>query len=653
MAETPETPGYDTIRVNKGGTATFEPGKPKVSQKDLDTHLQEITTNLHGIYLNLVNGMESFQHRWDGCGGDWIKQRLQIFGERAQGLKDGFSEWVVGLGDLIDPESWKEIIQQGKEAVGAAGEWLEQHAVRQYESIKERFKESKSGSCTFGGSTLLTMCPESISESEANDILNPKAIWERSKAIAELSEILSSGDGVGFVNFVDNVVSKIDPKLAEEISTGKNAYIYLVLMTDPDSILTFQNYVALMHEAIPPNFGAYALGMSGGYLTPEILLTCGLAALSEGSAGVARVTTLAGRLRAVANTAKAASEAASLAKNVAKAQRLRKAALAIEALIETILGLYHVAQKFRKHAVMLYAALRGLSLLAPPAGAPSGGDTDTDTDAKRKAAAEAEELMEKLKGKTELETDPQPDPQQSRTPPIVPVRRKTETRDKKDGCKICGSPNHKTPNYGGSLEREEGYRKKIEDNTMKEEHPRHQGVEMAAHHVISVIAGRKLNEELKADLVRLGYDINILSNLAFIPSTLKGACHLGVQPHVSGHTLKDETGEPIYHSYVRRAVSVRASVIIKECCPSKAAVEKLMESVSEDILDKIQKSPVLAPLSSAAKHFVPGYVKGCGNVESVTAHKGDKCRLNFNHLAPEGTAGIKYPKQPYTLKLGE
>ena len=65
-------------------------------------------------------------------------------------------------------------------------------------------------------------------------------------------------------------------------------------------------------------------------------------------------------------------------------------------------------------------------------------------------------------------------------------------------------------------------------------HPRHNGVLMQAHHIISAEGMKRSRMDKKIE--KFGYDINELPNLSFIPCTLQGACYLGVQPHRGNHT---------------------------------------------------------------------------------------------------------------------
>ena len=69
-------------------------------------------------------------------------------------------------------------------------------------------------------------------------------------------------------------------------------------------------------------------------------------------------------------------------------------------------------------------------------------------------------------------------------------------------------------------------------------HPRHRGVKMQAHHILSG-EGAKLSQ-MGRKLVGFGYDINTPKNLAFLPCTLQGACYLGIQPHRGNHTAPSD-----------------------------------------------------------------------------------------------------------------
>lgn len=182
-----------------------------------------------------------------------------------------------------------------------------------------------------------------------------------------------------------------------------------------------------------------------------------------------------------------------------------------------------------------------------------------------------------------------------------------------------------------------------------ERHPRHHGVKMQAHHLISAEGvkrsglGRKLEE--------FGYDINLLPNLTFIPCTLQGACYLGVQPHRGNHThpiegsvdqdsYDDDLEPKTYHDMVAVFVRKIEAKLQKECPgenkvnPQRVISE--MDKLSKIILGFIQNAPTQAPLTRIAMYYIPGSKIGCGGVDSVSAHKGQPCPCERRHKNTQG-----------------
>ena len=175
-------------------------------------------------------------------------------------------------------------------------------------------------------------------------------------------------------------------------------------------------------------------------------------------------------------------------------------------------------------------------------------------------------------------------------------------------------------------------------------HPRHHGVKMQAHHLISAEGVKRSG--LKEYIKRFGYNINLLPNLVFIPCTLQGACYLGVQPHRGNHTYPierpadqdhyDDDMEPEgYHDLVGRMVRDVERKIEKEC-PGAGKVKSQqviseMNKLSEHILKLIQFSPNKAPLTKLAKYYTQGNEVGCGNVDFVNMHRGQKCSSERVH----------------------
>jgi hypothetical protein len=219
----------------------------------------------------------------------------------------------------------------------------------------------------------------------------------------------------------------------------------------------------------------------------------------------------------------------------------------------------------------------------------------------------------------------------------------------------------------------------------KKDHPRHRGIQMQAHHVISG-EGMRLSG-LGSKIEEKGYDINLLPNLAFIPCTLQGACHMGIQPHRGNHTSKskrtrnsdddvdqddyiDDHEPESYHHMVKNELQELAFIIDKACKGDDAEqsrkVIKALNDLSEDILEMIQLKPHEAQLTALHSHFGKTGV-GCSGLDSVTTHKERKkkafCPVGRNHLFDEKNPSksqakgqkiekIRFPyNQQYRLKF--
>lgn len=198
-------------------------------------------------------------------------------------------------------------------------------------------------------------------------------------------------------------------------------------------------------------------------------------------------------------------------------------------------------------------------------------------------------------------------------------------------------------------------------------HPRHNGVLMQAHHIISA-KGMQISG-LAKKIEKFGYDINELPNLSFIPCTLQGACHLGVQPHRGNHTAlvdQDDYDDDLevrdYHKMVALRIKGLKLPLDKDCpgtdTHKREKIISELSSLSKNILGLIQKNPGKAPLTDIAKHFTTSNHVGCGGVDSVSMNKGLLlCPVERNHLnrqsANQKAENITYKSdRKYTLKPG-
>lgn len=223
----------------------------------------------------------------------------------------------------------------------------------------------------------------------------------------------------------------------------------------------------------------------------------------------------------------------------------------------------------------------------------------------------------------------------------------------------------------GNILKDTKYREYIEVATaklIKPWHPRHHGVVMQAHHAISAQGVKLAGPEVGKKLVESGYDINHLPNLVFIPSTLQGACHLGVQPHrgdhrapIAGGAIDDDDDRlEAYHDMIAKKVLILVRTLAGKCPASdpghSAKVKKAMNELSEEVVDDIQSAPASAPLTKIAKHFAPRNRVGCGGVDSVPLHDAKGCPVDRDHEHQQGpnqqSEQITHKKsKPYVLKV--
>lgn len=214
--------------------------------------------------------------------------------------------------------------------------------------------------------------------------------------------------------------------------------------------------------------------------------------------------------------------------------------------------------------------------------------------------------------------------------------------------------------------------------TLHPKHPINHKVAMQAHHVISEKGVSLIDKIFRNKLIEFDYNINVLDNLVFIPSTLQGACHLGVQPHRGNHgalltkamSLLDPDNddrphpEP-YHKMVKRMVEKIAKGLESKCVKDhpllKEKVKIKMNRISKDILEVIQHDPRNAQLTSMAVNFAPDIPTGCCgfvNIPKKLPIPKPLCPVGRDHTSKQGPEqkpeDIKFPKSktPYKLEVG-
>jgi hypothetical protein len=213
----------------------------------------------------------------------------------------------------------------------------------------------------------------------------------------------------------------------------------------------------------------------------------------------------------------------------------------------------------------------------------------------------------------------------------------------------------------GKSSKDSMYLKRIKDAIEDDRtHPRHHGIKMQAHHIISAEGMKRSG--LGKKIAQFGYDINLLPNLVFIPCTLQGACYLGVQPHRGNHTAHvnqddyDDDLEPkTYHDVIAGRILDLQLPLSKACKgsadPRVPDIQQKLDKLSKDLASLIQKKPTAAPLTNIAKHFSPRNHIGCGSVDSVVAHAGtEPCAAERNHRGNRQHARQKAENITYQLE---
>ncbi|RZG13941.1 hypothetical protein EXT47_15095 [Pseudoalteromonas sp. CO342X] len=217
----------------------------------------------------------------------------------------------------------------------------------------------------------------------------------------------------------------------------------------------------------------------------------------------------------------------------------------------------------------------------------------------------------------------------------------------------------------GMVDKDKKYRNRLIANIKhKKDHPFHNGIHMAAHHLISEDGVKQSG--LGSLLEHKGYNINVLENLVFLPSTLQGACHLRVQLHRLDHTHSLPNMYP-YHHQVSFAIKKLEGKIINCTYGSQKnsnEIQKLINKESRKILRKIAEFRVaLTPIYS---NFKPASKVGCSNHSEIVECEGSLSRCDcdrthigqLNYLYPNAKTRkvgkrISYSKSFYQLEVGK
>jgi len=342
MAQAPK-PDPLKVLTSRDGSVVAIAGT-SYTEKEIAADREDIVQRLHGTYLNLLDSMEEFQKQWDDS------PTYAFLDAAYEGLKVGGADWGASIGDLFDKETWKQVGSQVQSFAGKAYDSMATYSAQQYEELREAFDDGanlvENADDTIKtwawwqakidggvkqardyGQQRVDSATQAASDASATVLDSAdraKKLYQHRDAILNLPNLISEGDALGVQRFVDTVLMDIDPALAKSIKESGQFHIALELIADHDSALNYVAYLALMIEAVPPNFYAYISAKFGVQLLLEVILTLVCAFFTAGTGVAVRVSTLAARL--LATSAKATSVA----------RRIQKARLAIQAFARTL-----------------------------------------------------------------------------------------------------------------------------------------------------------------------------------------------------------------------------------------------------------------------------------------------------------------------------
>jgi hypothetical protein len=358
-----------------------------VTEEEIHEDTEWITIKLDGIYWELTEAMKPYQKEWDA------DPTMALANALMGGAAEGGGAWVEDFGEMFNGETWKNAANWVGEIAGSARDVAVEYAQEKYEETKALL--SAPGKTIFSWSwwgKQVDDVKKSVSETADSAVRAGKAakdaietairIWQARDEIVKLPNMIITGDVNGIESFFLNTLPGIDKELADEINNSPNKHAVLALIDDPDSVLTYMNYLALTLEAIPPNFYAYLGGKAGVYILCEVILLLVTMIFSAGAATALRVSALLGRITM------SSSKVASATKKIEHAMQ------ALKAFEKVIVRFKEVAEDLRALGTKLHGRKRGL----------------------RAAGA-------------------------SRTK--IPVKRKPEKREPR--CAICHSKDHHTP----------------------------------------------------------------------------------------------------------------------------------------------------------------------------------------------------------------
>ncbi|MDO5641269.1 MAG: AHH domain-containing protein [Paracoccus sp. (in: a-proteobacteria)] len=128
------------------------------------------------------------------------------------------------------------------------------------------------------------------------------------------------------------------------------------------------------------------------------------------------------------------------------------------------------------------------------------------------------------------------------------------------------------------------------------------------------------------NLTRLGYQLNVVENLALVPDNGFLACHLKCPMHRGNR----EWGSYSYHEIVRREISDITNDLQHYCRQRPPTNDIQPDMDRKSMLMAAMINQYRAPLTQVATDFRPQSRIGCSNTETVN-HSGQECSDHRDH----------------------
>lgn len=281
------------FELSNSGTVVVVPGDSGITEREIATDREFVEGYLDNIYGETQVFMKPYLDEW---GTSNLQHASALAKAGREAAADGAGEWAKDLGDMFTLEFLENTFDMVGDAASYAYDVSVAYVSRLIELIDKgelddvvwaKAKQAYNGAVEYATDAM---------EGAEKIYEKGKVYYKHRDDIIDLVKKLATGDLNGIIDFIENILPKIDPDTAKSIKNS-NAYKYgLAIITDNETVLTFLTYASLILESIPPNYYVYAAGVGATYLLIEIVLNIVLAIFTSGAATAARLAAISARL---------------------------------------------------------------------------------------------------------------------------------------------------------------------------------------------------------------------------------------------------------------------------------------------------------------------------------------------------------------------